>query len=99
MGLLTSPTYASITRRSEKTGSDSKCALQGLDEEGLRAYSGHLQQEFLRPDVTSAKRPSRTDDAEDDDDDAEEDNKDAGPAPEDAARRYYPSTPATMFTP
>ena len=47
--------------------------MQGLDEEGLRAYSGHLQQEFLRPDVSSAKRPS---------------TNDTGPAPEDAARRY-----------
>ncbi len=63
--------------------------LQGLNEEGLQAYSGHLQQEFLRPDVSSAKRPGKTEDAEsDDDEDAEEEAEDTGPAPEDAARRY-----------
>ena len=72
--------------------------LQGLDEEGLQAYSGHLQQEFLQPDISSAKRPSRTDDAEGDDDEAEEEAEDAGPAPEDAARRYMHRMPATIYT-
>ena len=65
--------------------------MQGLDEEGLRAYSGHLQQEFLRPDVSSAKRPSTTDNAHDSEDSEEEEN-DTGPAPEDAARRYSQQT-------
>ena len=62
--------------------------MQGLDEEGLRAYSGHLQQEFLRPDTSSAKRPGTTGDAEDGDDSEGEEEDDPGPAPEDAARRY-----------
>ena len=61
--------------------------MQGLDEEGLRAYSGHLQQEFLRPDISPAGRPSKSAEAEDDDD-SEQEEDDAGPAPEDAARRY-----------
>ena len=43
----------------------------------------------MRPDVSSAKRPGKTEDAEsDDDEDAEEEAEDTGPAPEDAARRY-----------
>ena len=33
--------------------------MQGLDEEGLRAYSGHLQQEFLRPDISQQGGPAR----------------------------------------
>jgi len=61
--------------------------MQGLDEEGLQAYSSHLQREFLRPDVSTAKRPSENADAEDGNSSAEEE-EDADPAPEDAARRY-----------
>lgn len=61
--------------------------MQGLDEEGLQAYSSHLQQEFLRPDVSTAKRPSEIADEKDENSFAEEE-EDAEPAPENAARRY-----------
>ena len=61
--------------------------MQGLDEAGLQAYSGHLQKEFLRPDVSSGKRPQEDAGAVSDEDMDDGETEDAGPAPEDAARR------------
>ena len=57
-----------------------------MDEEGLQAYSGHLQQEFLRPESGPVKKSRESADAENSSDSDEEED-DAGPAPEDAARR------------
>lgn len=61
--------------------------MQGLDEAGLQAYSGHLQKEFLRPDVSSGKRPQEDVGAGSDEDMDDGETEDPGPAPEDAARR------------
>ena len=62
---------------------------QGLDEEGLQAYSRHLQQEFWRPRVRSAAKAGQDADTNDAQDDADAEVAEAqhGPAPEDAARR------------
>ncbi len=62
---------------------------QGLDEEGLQAYSRHLQQEFQCPDVPSAAKAGQDADTDDDQDDADAEaaEEETGPSPEDAARR------------
>lgn len=68
--------------------------LQGLDEEGVKAYVAHLQEAFLRPQTSrsgdavvqnGAAEASSSDDEEDED----EDDKDAA-TPEDAGRRHVP---------
>lgn len=61
--------------------------MQGLDEAGLQAYSGHLQKDFLQPDVSSGKQPQQDADAGSDEDMDDGETEDHGPAPEDAARR------------
>ena len=62
---------------------------QGLDEEGLQAYSRHLQQEFQSPSVRSAAKAGQDADTDDDQDDADAEaaEEEHGPTPEDAARR------------
>ena len=61
--------------------------MQGLDEAGLQAYSGHLQKDFLRPNVSSGKRPQEDAGAGSDEDMDAGETEDPSPAPEDAARR------------
>lgn len=66
--------------------------MQGLDEEGLRAYTAHLQETFLRPQgsgagsATAAAQNGNSDVVSNDEDDDGDSSKEEA-APEDAGRR------------